>query len=98
MLYDEIDEKPKIEENGNINLAFDDYLSGGDKEKNYSDVIEYDNKNNLALNRVVLKNASAKWSEDAVETLSEVNIDFPPGKLTIVIGQVGSGKVNVFYT
>ncbi|XP_067011704.2 probable multidrug resistance-associated protein lethal(2)03659 [Anabrus simplex] len=42
---------------------------------------------------VVLKKATAKWTPDNTDdTLSEIDLEVPRGKLVIVTGQVGAGK------
>ncbi|XP_014258970.1 probable multidrug resistance-associated protein lethal(2)03659 isoform X2 [Cimex lectularius] len=45
---------------------------------------------------VEIKNASAKWNENN-ETLNNLSLDVYPGKLTVVIGPVGSGKSSLLY-
>lgn len=42
---------------------------------------------------VVLKNVTAKWSDESKEdTLSSVNISIDPDSLVVIVGKIGSGK------
>lgn len=43
---------------------------------------------------VVIQNVSAKWTEEGPESLKNITINLPKGKLCAIIGSVGSGKVS----
>ncbi|KAG8310924.1 hypothetical protein J6590_054247 [Homalodisca vitripennis] len=95
LLYNEMRGKSSLEENGKVNLSFVNDQAEGDKVKDLPRIIDSEVNNSFSLS-VILKDASAKWSDETFEeTLSDINIEFPTGKLTVVIGPVGSGKVNV---
>lgn len=42
---------------------------------------------------VLIQNVYASWTDGDVQTLKNVNITVPRGKLLAIIGSVGSGKV-----
>lgn len=45
---------------------------------------------------IVVSNVTAKWTDQVSDnTLSHINLRVTPGKLTAIIGPVGSGKVNI---
>lgn len=53
-----------------------------------------DNKE-LYKRAVFIKNGCAKWnSEISEDTLHDINLFARPGKLTAIVGSVGSGKVH----
>jgi len=66
--------------------------------KNLSSVnVKYNDNESPQLNniRIVVKNATAKWTDSQTEnSLENINLTVIPGRLVVVIGQVGSGKVH----
>ncbi|KAG8310922.1 hypothetical protein J6590_054245 [Homalodisca vitripennis] len=98
LLYNEMRGKSSLEENGKVNLSFVNDQAEGDKVKDLPRIIDSEVNNSFSLS-VILKDASAKWSDETFEeTLSDINIEFPTGKLTVVIGPVGSGKSSILQT
>lgn len=93
MLSEEITRQPMSKENEKNNLSPNEYKTD-DVIKNYiPEIIEIDNSK-LLKSPVVLKNVTARWSkQNSMETLQKINVYFQAGKLSVIIGSVGSGKV-----
>ncbi|KAF5286346.1 hypothetical protein FQR65_LT12640 [Abscondita terminalis] len=49
-------------------------------------------KYDLQENAVTLKNVSARWSKKSQHALRQINVNIAAGKVTAIIGPVGSGK------
>uniref|UniRef100_A0A1B6L2F8 ABC transmembrane type-1 domain-containing protein n=1 Tax=Graphocephala atropunctata TaxID=36148 RepID=A0A1B6L2F8_9HEMI len=95
LLYNEMRGKSSFEENGKDNLAFSTDQVDGDIVKVPPVIINSGTVNSVP-HSIVLKEASAKWSEESFEeTLTDINIEFLKGKLTVLIGPVGSGKSSI---
>ncbi|XP_022081586.1 ATP-binding cassette sub-family C member 9-like [Acanthaster planci] len=66
------------------------YGAAGPKEKHTVDGPGGRLKHGVAIK---ISHGTYKWDEDSeTKTLSDINVEIPEGKLTIVIGAVGSGK------
>lgn len=60
------------------------------------------NENDIAVQTsnfgIVISNASAKWTDAQIDnTLENINLTVTPGRLVVIIGPVGAGKVCLYY-
>jgi len=47
---------------------------------------------------IVISNASAKWTDAQIDnTLENINLTVTPGRLVVIIGPVGAGKVYLLF-
>ncbi|KAL1140805.1 hypothetical protein AAG570_000733 [Ranatra chinensis] len=88
-----------------LNLVNDTSTDQKGKKNPETDSLLENNENGHEIAKHVLlsgviniKGGTTKWTDDQSEnTLSNVNINFCPGKLTAVIGPVGSGKTSLLH-
>lgn len=77
-----------VEESGKIFSVYDGTMTSKPDE-----IHEIIIKNKFQKD-IVLKNVSAKWIKDSKEEiLGNINAQFKSGKLSAIVGPVGSGKV-----
>lgn len=47
---------------------------------------------------ILMKDVNASWTTNTiVNTLHDINIQIETGKLYVIVGSVGAGKVYIFY-
>lgn len=75
-----------------------------DERNNYNHKIIRDGENNFqiennyeGINRIIVSNATAKWTTDAQSNnaLENINLTIRARTLTAIIGPVGAGKVHI---
>ena len=84
-----------------LNISIQQGISGATRVlpiiDNIPDIIEKNNAKNLEFNegKIVFENISFIYPKTKKETLSSLNLNFPGGKMTALVGHSGAGKSTI---
>jgi subfamily B ATP-binding cassette protein MsbA len=84
-----------------LNISIQQGISGATRVlpiiDNIPDIIEKNNAKNLEFNegKIVFENISFIYPKTEKETLSSLNLNFPGGKMTALVGHSGAGKSTI---